>query len=630
MDGGGGGGVALVLTIDIKRISTGTADICVDLGRPAIVSINLGIIDALSQFMSGLIIPSSHQPSPSPPRPGTANPVSRLASMSNISLTTREVTLEVSAVSHPDEPSITVSAASARIGTQFRDSLRKVDANVTVEGLLMSCMLQQKCFYLIKPFAFDGDLEMTFSPHSLSDAFPSLPQVCTRLNIALVQVDIGQEHVRCLSLLSDLIQQHVNDDPSSMEGKTDISESKTYTMEDEFESKEGNTDIKERSTAAKEKGTETKGSEAVSMVSDPDYKRNDTFTLGSVSKNNESQRDTKGKESDTKGNKTGAKGREAVIKNRDTYINGTETDTKENEWRTLPGMDANDIGTYVGYCPNGRKIGGSEDRVRRQQRAGDSARRSFDDLRTGPFTYLSEQGYQTNKVRCVGAETGSAYSSPYRGLISPTSLAASAKVNSVFTSALIPAVSAQISIGVLELKLVNHTNTEKQDLPSYLDDYKLYPSLPPEQEFLLLTVEGLSGVSKHLGGVGAVTLAQFEWNCHCDLIDFGDLTYRRFLSPCDVRSTSALYHGNLKCPSFCADVQSERRSLWLESGVEISSALVHVSQSTVHTAALAAEAWGQEKEVSLFSHYVICNETQQALRLGQGFFHILAHKALTD
>ena len=68
------------------------------------------------------------------------------------------------------------------------------------------------------------------------------------------------------------------------------------------------------------------------------------------------------------------------------------------------------------------------------------------------------------------------------------------------------------------------------------------PSLPTDQEFLLLTVEGLSSVVKDVGGEGGFLHVQAEWNCQAHVLDYGDLTYRPLLSPFDVELTLALYH----------------------------------------------------------------------------------------
>ena len=59
---------------------------------------------------------------------------------------------------------------------------------------------------------------------------------------------------------------------------------------------------------------------------------------------------------------------------------------------------------------------------------------------------------------CDEDDTGS-YVNPYRFLICSTSLAASVKVNSVVRPSLNPALSAQVSVSMLEIKLTNHLNT---------------------------------------------------------------------------------------------------------------------------------------------------------------------------
>lgn len=61
--------------------------------------------------------------------------------------------------------------------------------------------------------------------------------------------------------------------------------------------------------------------------------------------------------------------------------------------------------------------------------------------------------------------------------------------------------------------------------------------------------------------------------------------------------------------------------VWLDVGLEAGSVLTHVSQSTIHTMALSVTAWGQtglrDAERIIFNHYIICNDTHEALRLGQ-------------
>ena len=79
-------------------------------------------------------------------------------------------------------------------------------------------------------------------------------------------------------------------------------------------------------------------------------------------------------------------------------------------------------------------------------------------------------------------------------------------------------------------------------IPQHLTGFTMDPSLPTDQEFLLLTVEGLSAVIKDVGGEGGFLHAQTEWNCHARVLDYGDLTYGPLLSPFDVGLTVTMYH----------------------------------------------------------------------------------------
>lgn len=66
---------------------------------------------------------------------------------------------------------------------------------------------------------------------------------------------------------------------------------------------------------------------------------------------------------------------------------------------------------------------------------------------------------------------------------------------------------------------------------------------------------------------------------------------------------------------------AEQRSVWLEAGVDIGSIESVVSQSTVHTLASTVDSWTKDDkrkdETTLFCHYIICNDTNEAIRLGQ-------------
>ena len=95
---------------------------------------------------------------------------------------------------------------------------------------------------------------------------------------------------------------------------------------------------------------------------------------------------------------------------------------------------------------------------------------------------------------------------------------------------------------ILRIFLVNCSLLLFAAIPQHLCRFTLDPSLPTDQEFLLVTVEGLSAVIKDVGGEGGFVHVQTEWNCHAQVLDYGDLTYRPLLSPFDVGLTMALYH----------------------------------------------------------------------------------------
>ena len=59
----------------------------------------------------------------------------------------------------------------------------------------------------------------------------------------------------------------------------------------------------------------------------------------------------------------------------------------------------------------------------------------------------------------------------------------------------------------------------------------------------------------------------------------------------------------------------------LDASLTFGDVLLHVHQSTVHTLALGALAWKQngqpQQERILMNHFMIYNNTQETLRIGQ-------------
>ena len=66
---------------------------------------------------------------------------------------------------------------------------------------------------------------------------------------------------------------------------------------------------------------------------------------------------------------------------------------------------------------------------------------------------------------------------------------------------------------------------------------------------------------------------------------------------------------------------AEEPPLWLELELAVAPVLTFISQTTIHSCSLAAMAWRdtetEEARAPLLHHYVICNDTHEALRFGQ-------------
>uniref|UniRef100_A0A8B9JSN2 Vacuolar protein sorting 13 homolog B n=1 Tax=Astyanax mexicanus TaxID=7994 RepID=A0A8B9JSN2_ASTMX len=198
---------------------------------------------------------------------------------------------------------------------------------------------------------------------------------------------------------------------------------------------------------------------------------------------------------------------------------------------------------------------------------------------------------------------------PCEQLISPTALAACTRVDSCFAPWFVPSVGVSLRLAHLELRLCHHLEqlgkVPSQQMRPFLSDKKL----PAEQEYGLVCVqEPQAFVWQWSDGAQLGQELHFSSKLHCHLVDYRNLTLLALLQPFSLQG---------HCTSTYTHSQHTHNQLTLQ----LEPVQVSVGQHAIYTLDTALQAWKQNQNPSaeelLFSHYVICNDTQETLCFGQ-------------
>ncbi|XP_041963297.1 vacuolar protein sorting-associated protein 13B-like [Alosa sapidissima] len=209
---------------------------------------------------------------------------------------------------------------------------------------------------------------------------------------------------------------------------------------------------------------------------------------------------------------------------------------------------------------------------------------------------------------CSDSESGSQLQCDQ--LVSPTALAACTRVDSCFAPWFVPSVGISLQLAQIQLRLCHHLEqlgtAPCQRLRPFLSDRKL----PQEQEYMMIGVNEPRVYLRQWSGRRPSQLYQelsLSSRLECQLLEYRNLTLRPLVRPFSLRGQAAVTQG------------PQHRTL--DGSVFVEPVFATVSQHMVHTLDTAVKGWQQnlnpEAEELVFSHYVICNDTQEMLRFGQ-------------
>ncbi|XP_067217864.1 intermembrane lipid transfer protein VPS13B-like isoform X4 [Chanodichthys erythropterus] len=197
---------------------------------------------------------------------------------------------------------------------------------------------------------------------------------------------------------------------------------------------------------------------------------------------------------------------------------------------------------------------------------------------------------------------------PCEQLVCPTALAACTRVDSCFAPWFVPSVGVSLRLAFLELHFCHNLDqlgtVPCQKLRPFLPDRKL----PQDQEFAVVCVREPCVFVRQWSDVSQCCHElSFSSTLSCRLLEYRNLTQLPVVQPVGLQghATHTRTHS--------------RHTLHCDATLELLRAAA--GQYAVHTLDRALQAWRQngvmDAEEVVFSHYVICNDTQEVLRFGQ-------------
>uniref|UniRef100_A0A8D2L3K4 Vacuolar protein sorting 13 homolog B n=1 Tax=Varanus komodoensis TaxID=61221 RepID=A0A8D2L3K4_VARKO len=192
-------------------------------------------------------------------------------------------------------------------------------------------------------------------------------------------------------------------------------------------------------------------------------------------------------------------------------------------------------------------------------------------------------------------------------LVTPTALAACTRVDSCFTPWFVPALGVSIQFAHLELHLCHHLDQLGTVSPKFLHPFISDKSVPSELEYSIISFKDPHIYLRQWSDGSVFKEIQFSARIDCKLLEYRNATMQAVVKPFGIFGQVAV-SGNLI-------------EKLLDGHVMVDPIFISFGQHTVHSLHKTIQAWQQnqcpEAEELVFSHFVICNDTQETLRFGQ-------------
>ncbi|XP_024861021.1 vacuolar protein sorting-associated protein 13B isoform X2 [Kryptolebias marmoratus] len=619
-----------LLCFQIKDFLNGPAELNIDLSRPLKINPTLAKLEQAKAYLQKVLpaytmdtsskppsASSTPQSSPKktphrgyPPRSdphheasarSKGSSVQTLAlSFHKVSLHTAQIVVVMETEAHPMRPSITVSISamtgslSMKSGPKIEDPVQLASVLLKIKDVLVKTGLKERSHVLLGPFSCSSSLEARWCRHSGSPGpEPGPPKLLFDLKGGLLQVFWGQEHLNCLNLVEDHLRAyfHLQKEDSadgSPKGKACHTQPPPSPISPSVRTEHTSDDLRTGSFQyIRDAGSQRlPGPHEVVFCSETE---------------------------DIPGVMLWRYPEPRVL----IFVRITPVPFNTTEDPEISTADLGDVlqvpcsleywdelqQTFVPY----REFNLSESCSCQLQLPSLSLTDQHKELVASDLwrIVLNNNG-EGGDEQSSDSESGSQLHCDQ--LVSPIALAACTRVDSCFAPWFVPSLGVSLQLAQLEFHLCHHLEqlgtVPSRKIHPFLADRKL----PQEQEFMVIGAREPQ-VFLRQWSYGPRQCQEFSFSSQldCKLLEYRNLTYLQLLRPCALQGQATV----ICCP----------QNTSLDINVFVDPLFISISQYAIHTVDTALLSWQQNKnpeaEELLYSHYVICNDTNEILRFGQ-------------
>ncbi|XP_078254173.1 intermembrane lipid transfer protein VPS13B isoform X1 [Rhinoraja longicauda] len=612
-----------LLSLQIKDFLNGPAEVYLDLSRPWKVNLSLVKLDQVTNFVKKILPRYRHEiaskTAASPKRVdnkeemftstfGMRNEPKSLGERTfgqgsswkavpffqKCSIRTFQIVVVMETLPHPSRPSLLASLSSLKGVLNIKadpkptGTIAGATFTLQLKDLLIKTCLNDRNKALIGPFCCSVQLEAKWCMHSGSpDPIHSVPKVLADVKAGLIQIFWGQEHLNCLNMLHDLLQGYLRQDAKSQTPDRTQQSSPSVGRHQASKTEQSSDDLR---------------TGQFQYIQDADaQKLPNVFEVVFYNETDEHPGMMMWRY---------AEPRALTL----VRINPVPFNTTED-----PDISTADLGdvlqvpcsleywdelqqVFVDY----RQFSLSESKACELQLPNITLANDQKELVASDLWRIVLNGNQeTTEEQSSDGESGS--QSLCDQLVSPMALAACTRVDSCFAPWFVSSLGISLQLVQIELHLCHHLDQLGTAQPSCLQTFTPDGKLPSEQEYMVISLKNPNVYLRQWSDGPVCQELQFSAIAECSVLEYRNLTMLSILKP-------LILHGQVAISNSSAEQL-------MDGNVFVDPIFINVGQHAIHSLDTAIRAWKQnqypESEELVFSHFVICNDTQETLRFGQ-------------
>ncbi|XP_060051757.1 intermembrane lipid transfer protein VPS13B [Erinaceus europaeus] len=614
-----------LVTLQIKDFLNGPADINLDISKPFKANLSFTKLDQINHFLKKIKTTNNKETSAQPD--GALNKDELLASKSyrrklfkpnihgdgahkipcqenlwktvscfqKISVHTTQIVVSIETVPHPSKPCL-LASLSALDGCLNVKATQKVPGVIlgssfllNIKDFLLKTSLKERSRVLIGPCCVTASLEAKWCKHSGNPGpEQTTPKISIDLRGGLLQVFWGQEHLNCLVLLHELLHGYLDE-----EGNCEVPISEAVPQMP--------SPLEKNQPFKNEQSSDDLRTGLFQYIQDAEpIKMPGAYEVFFY---NETE--------DTPGMMLWRYPEPRVL----TLVRITPVPFNTTEDPDISTADLGDVlqvpcsleywdelqKVFVGF----QEFSLSESKVCELQLpdilVSDQKKLVSSDL----WRIVLNNNQNGADDQSSASESGS--QSTCDQLVTPTALAACTRVDSCFTPWFVPSLCISFQFAYLEFHLCHHFDQLGTAPLQYLQPFISDKNVPTELEYMIISFREPHMYLQQWNNSSNSQKIRYAAEVECKLLEYRNVTMQSMVKPFSISGQIA--------------VSSDIIEKLFDCTITVDSVFVNFGQHAVHSLNTAVQAWQQNKcpevEELVFSHFVICNDTQETLRFGQ-------------